>query len=74
MQKVNEVELEAVGINLRTRSTQHSGGWWVGEIKLGTVDVPALLAERIAAAFNATRHLSLEQIRGGVVAQEGGQP
>lgn len=74
MQKVSEVELEAVGINLRTRRTQHSGGRWVGEIKLGTVDVPALLAERIAAAFNATRNLSLEQIRGGVVAQEGGQP
>ena len=33
-----------------------------------------LVTQRLAAAFNATRHMSLEQIRGGVVAQEGGQP
>ncbi len=68
MQKVGTIQLEACGNWLRTKRTQHAGDWGVSEIVLGTVDNPALLAQRLAAAFNATRHLSLEQIRGGVVA------
>lgn len=68
MRKVGDIELEAVGSNLRTKRTQSEGGWWVAEIHLGSVVGAELLSERMAAAFNATRHMTLEQIRGGVVA------